>query len=467
MRFKISRREFVKAAGLGLGALAMGRVSFGARQKNKRPNIIFILTDDQRFDEMGCGGHPWMKTPNLDRLAREGVLFKNAFVTTALCSPSRASFLTGCYVHTHGVFFNAKNDPDPSLATFPELLQKGGYETAFIGKWHMKKTDEPRAGFDRWVSFVGQGHYYGNDLNVDGKKVRTEKYLTDELTDYALEFIKKKHKKPFMLYLSHKAIHGPQKPAKRHENLYTDKEMKLYDDPEDNLNTKPLWQARVRPGWEKKMLGRKQCVAAVDDGIGRILDTLKEQNILDDTAVIFTSDNGHLSGEHGLWDKRAAYEESIRIPLIMRYPKLARPNTVNEEMVLNIDLAPTLLDLAGAAIAKTMQGRSWLGVLKGRPGRKSFFYECFPGDNKYHRPNVLAVRTKRWKFISYPLPNVSTAKFPTRELYDLQNDPKELNNLVGNIKYMYEAREMAIELERLKVETRFRFPPKQRLWLGG
>ena len=466
MKSIINRREFIKAAGLGTAALALGKLS-SAAPVPKRPNLIFILTDDQRYDEMSCAGHPWLKTPNLDRLASEGALFKNAFVTTSLCSPSRASFLTGCYTHTHGVFFNEDNDPDPTLPIFPQLLQKSGYETAFIGKWHMKKMDEPRSGFDHWVSFVGQGYYYGNDLNVDGKMVRTENYITDELTDYALQFIKKKRNKPFMLYLSHKAIHGPQTPAKRHENLYADEKMKLYDDPEDNLATKPLWQARVRPGWDKKMRNRKQTLAAVDEGISRILDTLKEQKILDDTVVIFTSDNGHLSGEHGLWDKRAAYEESIRIPLIMRYPKLARANTVCEEMVLNIDLAPTLLELAQVPIPKTIQGQSWVDVLKGKPGRKSFFYECFPADNKYHRPNVLAVRTKRWKFITYPLPDVSTARFPTRELYDLQNDPKELNNLVGNVKYMYDVREMAKELEKLKVETGFRFPPVQKLWLGG
>ena len=229
------------------------------------------------------------------------------------------------------------------------------------------------------------------------------------------------------------------------------------------------WRSVIFPAWFRLRKGvtRAAMLSAVDDGVGRILDTLKEQKILDDTVVIFTSDNGHLSGEHGLWDKRAAYEESIRIPLIIRYPRLASPGSTCEEMVLNIDLAPTLLELAQVSIPKTIQGQSWVGVLKQKPGRKSFFYECFPADNKYHRPNVLAVRTKRWKFISYPLPDVSTAKFPTRELYDLQNDPKELNNLVGNIKYMYDAREMAIELERLKAETGFRFPPVQKLWLGG
>jgi N-acetylglucosamine-6-sulfatase len=466
MKSIINRREFVKAAGLGAAALALGKLPAIAKTHN-RPNFIFILTDDQRYDEMGCAGHPWLKTPNLDRLAAEGVLFKNAFVTTSLCSPSRASFLTGCYIHTHGVFINEENDPDPALPTFPQLLQQGGYEMAFIGKWHMRKTNEPREGFDHWVSFIGQGNYFGNDLNVDGQKVRTENYITDELTDYAVNFIKKKRSKPFMLYLSHKAIHGPETPAKRHENLYTDIAMKLYDDPKDNLDTKPLWQARVRPGWEEKMRGRNQTLAAVDEGIALIRKTLDDMNILDDTVIIFASDNGHLSGEHGLWDKRTAYEESIRIPLIMRYPKLAKAGMVCEEMVLNIDLAPTLLELAEVQIPEKMQGQSWLGVLQGKPGRESFFYECFPIDNKYHRPNVLAVRTKKWKFISYPLPDVSTAKFPTRELYDLQNDPKELNNLVGNVKYMYEAREMAQLLEKLKVETGFRFPPVQKLWLGG
>ena len=459
MKSEISRREFVKAAGMGVAALATRKITFGTEDSKNAPNIIFILTDDQRYDQMGCAGHPWVRTPNIDRLAKEGVLFSNAFATTALCSPSRAGFLTGCYAHTNGVLHNERCDPDANLATFPQLLQKAGYETAFIGKWHMERTDKPRKGFDHWVSFTGQGNYYGNDLNVDGKTIKTDNYITDELTEYALQFIKKDRKKPFMLYLSHKAIHDPQEPAKRHEKLYDGTEMKLNLDPNDNLSTKPQWPTKVREGWEKKMLNRMQCLAAVDESIGRILETLENMKILDKTVIIFAGDNGHLNGEHNLWDKRIPYEPSIRIPLIMRYPALAKGGSRCEQMVLNIDLAPTLLELAGQPIPATVQGQSWLKTLNGQPGRESFLYEHFLDEtDKYKRPTVLAVRTMDWKYTVYPFPDKTSRKFLTAELYDLKNDPKELNNLINNPNYAEVAEKMVKEFEKLKIQTAFKFP---------
>ena len=452
---KYNRRDFLKSVGLGAASLSIPGCVVGGERAARRPNIIFILTDDQRYDAMSCAGHPWLKTPNMDRLAEEGVLFNNAFVTTSLCSPSRASFLTGCYAHTHEVFMNNGRDPNPSIPTFPQLLRKAGYQTAFIGKWHMARTNSPQPGFDHWVSFSGQGRYDKNKLNVDGEIVQSEVYITDELTNYAVRFLRRKHDRPFMLYLSHKAVHAPFKPAERHENLYSDIEIKSQHNPNDNLAAKPEWGRKMDKNWKSQIRNYMRSLVAVDESLGRVLETLEAENILDDTAIVFAGDNGYFHGEHGgMWDKRAAYEPSIRIPLLMRYPPLARPGARCDAMVLNIDLAPTLLELAGVGVPGTMQGQSWLGVLKGRPGRESFLYEYFQEvDRKYKRPTVLAVRTKQWKYVTYPL-----AGKLTDELYDMKNDPQELNNLIGNAGCADVVEQMKKELERLKRKTNFRFP---------
>jgi len=457
-----TRRHFLKSVGFGV-ALSLQKHSSvfgngGSSESVERPNIVFILTDDQRYDAIGCAGHPWLKTPNMDRLAAEGVLFQNAFVTTSLCSPSRGSFLTGCYAHRHEVFKNNGVDPKQSVSTFPELLKKAGYETAFIGKWHLARNNSPRPGFEHWVSFTGQGRYDRNKLNVNGHAVQSEAYVTDELTDYAVRFLKKRHDRPFMLYLSHKAVHAPFAPAKRHANLYSDAEIESRHNPKDNLDTKPPWGRRMDPKWRSQILAYYRCLAAVDQSVGRVLQTLEQVNALDNTVVIFAGDNGYFHGEHGgMWDKRAAYEPSMRIPLLMRYPRLAGPATICDEMVLNMDLAPTILDLAGVRSPGTIQGQSWLGVLKGRPGRKSFLYEYFQEvDRKYKRPTILAVRTKRWKYVTYPLDDSLTS-----ELYDMLNDPDEINNLIGDPDCVNVIDKMKTELERLKKETGFRFPEQK------
>jgi len=459
-----SRRRFLKNVGFGTTLMLYKHTTaFGQGQRSasaNKPNIIFILTDDQRYDAMGCAGHPWLKTPNMDRLAKEGVLFKNAFVTTSLCSPSRGSFLTGCYAHTHEVFRNNGVDPAPAVPTFPQLLQKVGYETAFIGKWHMARKNSPRPGFEHWVSFTGQGSYGKNKLNVDGQTVQSDAYITDELTDYAVRFMEKRHDRPFVLYLSHKAVHGPFAPAKRHANLYSDVEIESRHNPKDNLDTKPPWGRKMDPDWKSQILAYYRCLAAVDESVGRVLQTLEQINALDNTVVIFAGDNGYFHGEHGgMWDKRAAYEPAMRIPLLMRYPRLAGHATICDEMVLNIDLAPTVLDLAGVPVPGAMQGQSWLGVLKGGPGRRSFLYEYFKeADPKYNRPTILAVRTKKWKYVTYPLdPSL------TGELYDMLNDPEELDNLIGNSQYYDVVGQMKTELEQLKKETGFRFPEQKRV----
>ena len=459
MKKHYTRRVFLKMAGLSASlSLRKHIAAFGQNKAvtfTNKPNIIFILTDDQRHDAMSCAGHPWLKTPNMDRLAKEGVLFRNAFVTTSLCSPSRGSFLTGCYAHTHEVFRNTGKDPNPSYPTFPQLLQRGGYETAFIGKWHMSKQDSPRPGYEHWVSFSGQGRYGNNKLNVDGQTIASETYVTDELTNYAIKFLKKQHNKPFMLYLSHKAVHAPFTPAKRHANLYSDIEIESRHNPKDNLSTKPKWGRKMDKNWKSQILNYYRSLVAVDESVGRVLDTLEKTKALDNTVIIFAGDNGYFHGEHGgMWDKRAAYEPSMRIPLLMRYPRLVKTATECKEMVLNIDLAPTILELAGVPAPASMQGQSWLSVLKGRPGRKSFLYEYFQEtDRRYKRPTVIAVRTKQWKYVTYPLDDSLTG-----ELYNLRTDPEELNNLFGNPGYADITEQMKRELAQLKKKTGFRYP---------
>ena len=450
-----SRRRFLHwASGAALcGALAASRRVAAAP---KRPNLIFVLTDDQRWDALGCMGHPYLKTPHMDRLAAEGALFENAFVTTSLCSPSRASFLTGCYAHTHGVYANIGRDPDTTLPTFPQLLQKAGYETAFIGKWHMAAKDTPRPGFDHWVSFRGQGKYFHCTMNVDGKPHEATKYTADELADFAVAWLRKPRTKPFCLYLSHKAVHAPFSPAKRHAALYQDADIKSHEHPDDRLSDKVPWGRKKPADWQQLMRSYHQAVTSVDENLGRVLATLDDLGTLDRTAIVFAGDNGYFHGEHGgLWDKRAAYEPSMRIPLLMRYPPLVKPGTRCKALVLNIDLAPTFLALAGLPPAPSMQGRSWLPALAGRdPGREGFLYEYFrESDRRFNRPSAFAVRTRRWKYIEYP------EHADVVELYDLGKDPHELDNLARDAARGDTLKQMQAEMARLKRATGFRMPP--------
>ena len=451
---------------LGITLVPLGLT---AADNSARPNIVFILMDDLRWDALGCTGHPFAKTPHLDRLAREGALFKNFFVSIPLCSPSRGSFLTGQYAHKHGVVDNADHSAlSHQLVTFPRLLREAGYETAYVGKWHMGTDDSPRPGFDRWVSFKGQGVYENPMINIDGNASRIDGYMTDILNQKAVEFVKAAHQKPFVLYLAHKAVHGPFTPAERHQDLYTNDEIKPAPNVSDSLEGKPVLTRPIenannarKPKAEKKKakegkavpggLVRNQlrALAAVDDGVGLILKALQETSQLDNTLVIFTSDNGYFWGEHGLGDKRWAYEESIRDPLLMRYPKLIKAGTQFEPLVMNIDIAPTLLELGGASIPKTIQGKSLLPLIKDPkiPWRKSFLTEYFLEKQTLRVPTWQAVRTDRWKYIQY------AGVEGMDELYDLQSDPYELKNLIKNSAAQGKLKELQAELERLRKET--------------
>ncbi|MDP6377102.1 MAG: sulfatase [Pseudomonadales bacterium] len=416
-----------------------------ASAADQRPNIVFILIDDQRYDAFSFEGHPFLQTPHLDQLAADGVVFENAFVTTSLCSPSRASILTGQYAHRHQVLAN-RTALDPSLATFATTLHNAGYDTAFVGKWHMGAPDDsPRPGFEHWVSFPGQGSYRNQRLNIDGTHEETDGYLTDILTDHAVSFVRQERKRPFLLYLSHKAVHAPFIPAQRHRGSY---EKRRYQHPETMADTpanyggKPDWVRAQRNSWhgvdgmydnsvdfDQFALDYAETLRAVDDSVGRVIQALSDSDQLDDTLIVFTSDNGFQFGEHGLIDKRTMYEASIRVPLIVHGPLGARGGRRLPQMVLNIDFAPTFIDAAGGDIPESMQGRSWLPQLQdnGAPGRDAFLYEYFWERAFPQTPTVLGVRTTRYKLMRYH------GIWDRYELYDLQIDPQERNNLIGDL----------------------------------
>ncbi len=417
------------------------------------PNVVFIIADDLRHDAMGCAGRPELQTPNLDRLAAEGIRFTNAFVTTSLCSPSRASFFNGCYAHRHGVVANESNDPPADLPTFPEVFQAAGYRTAFFGKWHMQRKATARRGFDKWLGFTGQGEYFRNTIFEDGEWSLSHEYITDLLTERAVDYIQQSDEGPFLMVVSHKAAHAPFFPAMRHRNRYQGVAFPSFDDPDDDLAGKPDWGGRtVRPDEEKVIREYHQCLLAVDEGVGAILEALEKKGILDETIVVFAGDNGYLHGEHGgLWDKRAAYEPSIRIPLLLRYPHVGRSGKTCAELTLNVDVAPSLIEMAGLEVPTEMQGQSWQGILAGESGREAVLYEYFRERGEV--PTSIAVRTRDWKLITYP-----DDPGYTEELYDLRNDPRELHNLRHDPAHRTDVERMLGELEQVKVETGFVAP---------
>jgi len=412
----------------------------------KPRNVVFILADDHRYGAMSFMGHPFARTPQLDAMARNGVHLKNALVTTSLCSPSRASILTGLYTFRHRVIDNNRPIPGGTVY-FPQYLQKAGYATAFIGKWHMGgDSDEVRPGFDRWISFRGQGNYYpptpDYTLNVDGQRVKQKGYITDELTDYAIDWIagQKSRDQPFFLYLSHKAVHANFTPAPRHEGMLANVPYKrpATEAKADPAGNRPRWVADQRNSWhgvdfpyhselDVANYYRRYCetLGAVDDGVGRIMDQLKKMGIYDDTLVIYMSDNGFMFGEHGLIDKRVAYETSIRVPMLMQCPALFKGGTVVDQVVANIDIAPTIFEAAGIAAPPHMDGRSFLPLAQGKtiPWRDYFLYVYYWEKNFPQSPTVFSLRGDRYKYITY------YGLWDADELYDLQADPAESKNL--------------------------------------
>ncbi len=454
-----------------------------------RPNIIFIMSDDHASHAISSYSSKLIKTPHIDRLANEGIRFENAFCTNSICAPSRAVVLTGKHSHMNGVIDN-KVSFDGSQQTFPKLFQKSGYQTAMIGKWHLKSDP---TGFDYWNILPGQGYYYNPDFIEMGEKKQITGYVTDIITDLCLDWLEKRDKnKPFLLMYQHKAPHRswmpgpdhlytfyhdtiPEPPtlfddyrtrsdASREQEMTIDHDMfpafdlKLPMTEDDTLGAR-FWQNRYqrftdeqRTAWDaayqpqndefiKQNLSGKsktqyyyqryikdylRCIASVDDNLGRLLKYLDENNLTENTIVVYTSDQGFYLGEHGWFDKRFIYEESLRMPLVMRYPKVIAPGSVDQSLVQNLDFAPTFLDMAGIQIPEDMQGQSMKDILENnQPGsfRNEIYYHYYEYPGWHMVKKHYGIRTDRYKLIHF------YDDIDAWELYDLKNDPQEVNNV--------------------------------------
>ncbi|MEA3223770.1 MAG: sulfatase-like hydrolase/transferase [Thermodesulfobacteriota bacterium] len=452
-RHQMTRREMLKLMGT---TAAVGAIGFSPSLVSnlfagpQKPNVVFILGDDHRWDHLGCAGHPFLQTPNLDRLADQGVLFKNAFVTTSLCSPSRASFLTGTYAHTHGV----KNNITPwtgKQKTFLEGFKEAGYATAFIGKWHMPGDGLPKLPYlDLFVSFTeksGQGLYYNCPLYENGVKSKSRKeYITEELTDRAIRFIRSNSHKPFSLVLSHKAAHNMYLPPGNMKNLYTDEKI---DMPDDIDIWTPMTQGNIYEGHMGllKMHYRNYCrtLTGLDYEIGRLLDAIDKLGLQNNTVVVYAGDNGLLWGEHRHINKYWHYEESIRIPFIIRAPWLSdSKGTKRDQLVLNIDLAPTLWDIAGIQRQDPIEGQSLVPIIKKRDAaiREAFLFEYYK-NYPYPIPTYYGVRTQKHKYVEF-----EGGMEP--ELYNLAVDPHEKDNLYEKADAAHIQKELCALLKNIK-----------------
>jgi len=466
------------------------------------PNILFIFTDDHCEQAISAYGSKRMQTPHMDRIAAEGMRFTRCYVTNSICGPSRACIQTGKYSHLNGFYRNGDNF-DGSQQTFPKLLRKAGYQTAIIGKWHLKST--PR-GYDHYDVLIGQGPYNDPPMltgGIDGKPARTKNqgYTTDVITDKALAWLKDRRKpgKPFLLMYQHKAPHRHWVPHEKYQNWLDDVDLPepatLWDD----------YQGRTAPASRQTMtirrhLGKRdlkldmggnyaeknkafrealsgmsekevvrwkyqryvkdylRCVRSVDDGIGRILEYLDQSGLAGDTVVVYTSDQGWYLGEHGWFDKRWMYEESLKTPLLVRWPGVAKPGAVNGDIVSNVDFAATFLDIAGAPVPAGMQGRSIVPILKGRTPadwRRSFYYHYyeFPGSHSVARH--YGVTTGRHKLIHFYGPShIKGETYDLWELFDLEKDPNELRSVYDHPAYAEIQDKLHKELQRLRKELK-------------
>jgi arylsulfatase A-like enzyme len=468
----MDRRSCIKLMGGAVAATALGSATRGntVARRNSRPNIIVIVVDDLRSDEFAAGGHPYLKTPHIDRLAKEGASFSRAMHATPLCSPNRACILTGRYTASHCIYNNEdRSELSHLLPTFPQELQRAGYTTSLVGKWHMGNDPSPRPGFDYWVSFPGQGKIIDPELHENGRLQKVPGYITDVLTDRALRFVRaqRQSKRPFFLYFAHKAVHPDaiQRAdgsldtaygtryivAERHRGRYRNEIF-----PRSKLG-KPALHGALGSEMVQRFLERKQAPATVqefgdildpgtseqsirdraetmlgvDESMGSLLAELEESGQLENTAILFTSDNGFFFGEHGLSiERRLPYEEAIRAPLLARYPPMVEPATVVDSLVSSVDIAPTILQLADAKLGAHVQGVSFLPLLKrevGATGRSAVLIENFSDDRPM--PWVLdadykTIRTERHKLIHW----IQHPEWD--ELYDLKTDPHEQRNAI-------------------------------------
>jgi arylsulfatase A-like enzyme len=457
----------------------MTRRSFGqliaaapfARAAARSPNILHIVTDDQRWDLLSLRGHPFVKTPNMDRIGREGAVFLNSFVTTSLCSPSRATILTGRYPHQHKVQTNGSSPNfDTREKTFPALLQTAGYRTAYVGKWHIGDDPKPRPGFDRWAVMPGQGEYFDPRLNVDGVGKNFTGHVDGVVAGLATDFLKQNDgKRPFALCVGIKSPHAEQLPPAHLKTLFSQvdipKPATWSEDVRASGKADVVKNAciqaeqffdgpiKLKGSYDRYIKDFFRSVVSADEAVGRILDALDQTGQANDTLVVFTGDNGFFLGEHGLIDKRLPYEEALRVPLLMRYPAAFRAGQSPSQMVLNLDICPTILDFCGVPVPSNIAGRTLRPLLtdaRAKPWRDEMFYEYV--ERIWQSPALVAVRTERYKLIEYLDPA------DTNELYDLAIDPHEMRSVIRDPGYGPVLRDMQSRLQRLKRSTGWTAP---------
>jgi arylsulfatase A-like enzyme len=454
------------------GLILSAMIALTADAPAKRPNIVFIMTDDHAAHAMSCYGSRINTTPNLDRLAREGMRFTHCFCTNSICGPSRATILTGVYSHLNG-FRDNHSKFDGKQETLAKLLKASGYQTAIVGKWHL--VSEP-TGFDHWEVLPGQGIYHDPNFLLPGKKHRRKGYVTDVITDLAIDYLNGRDKeKPFFLMVHHKAPHREWQPDAKHQKLYEDVDVPApatFDDdyrgrsdaakeakmtvagdltPTDLKVPPPAGlTAEQRKHWnyQRYIKDYLRCVASVDDNVGRLLDHLDKTGLAENTIVVYTSDQGFYLGDHGWYDKRFMYEPSLRMPLLIRYPKEIAANSVVDEMVLNLDFAPTFMDFAGLTPTQRMQGKSFRPILQGKPPadwRTSMFYRYYEFPMPHNVQPHLGVRTGTHKLIYYP-------RIRQWELFDLKRDPDEMQSYYDDPAYEKIRTDLLAELQRLRKE---------------
>jgi len=432
---------------------------------DRKPNFVYVFTDDQRWDAMSVvqkeqgekGRFPWLKTPNLDRIATEGIRFRNAFVVNSLCAPSRASLVTGQYGHVNGVTNNHTPHPEGNISV-AALLRPAGYVSGYFGKWHHGNQSGKRPGFDTSASFVGQGVYFDCPIEVDGVKTPSKGFVDDVTTEYASNFIKANKEKPFLMILGLKTCHGPFTPPPRNAKDYEGALARSVP----NYGIPPIYAKAGPNGPKGKATDAKEVetkldmfrgINSVDDNVGKLLKLLDELKLTEDTVFVFSSDNGYYLGEHNLGDKRTAYEESMRIPMLLRFPRAVKAGRTEDRMVLNVDPAATFLELAGQSVPAAMHGRSWKPLLeeKSADWRESFFY-CYFYEKGFGSPLTTAVRTAEAKLIKYPGHDEWT------EVFDLKADPYEIKNLAADPAYADLRKKLEAEYDKQAKAIAFKVP---------
>jgi len=482
-----TRRDFLKTLCAGTVAASLPSWIYSCASGKKKPNILFIMSDDHAAHAISCYGSNINQTPHLDRLASEGIRFDNCFCTNGICAPSRASILTGKYNHLNGMLDN-KLKFDGEQTTLPKLLKPVGYQTAMIGKWHLKS--EP-TGFDYYKVVPGQGKYFDPVFRVKGswpETVEEKGYATDVITDEAIRFMQTANPdQPFLLMCHHKAPHRPWQPDAKHWEQFKDREIPepptLFDNykgkAEAVKNAEMTLEHHMHPmdtGWltapenlkgkdlvrwryQHYMRNYLACIASIDDNIGRILDFLKKSGLEKNTIVVYTSDQGFFLGDHGWFDKRFMYEESLRMPLIIRYPGVVPKGQVSHDLILNVDFAPTFLDCAGVDIPKDIQGESFRKILRGRTPknwRQSAYYHYYEYPAWHMVDAHYGIRTQRYKLIHY------YGYTDEWEFFDLKEDPHEMDNRYNLPKYQDRIRQLKEELYALQAYYKVEKPvPKQ------